>query len=146
MAILVRFPQTKEDFKTYYALRYQVLREPFGQVRGTEKDDFEPISQHLMAIDDQTGAVVGVVKWLEREPGVAWFSHLAIAFNWQKQGVGKLLVLKVEEAAREKGYKIIGANARLNSTDYFAKLGYQIRGLPSHYFGTIQTVWMEKEL
>jgi predicted N-acetyltransferase YhbS len=144
--VIIRVPQTKEDFKAYYALRYHVLREPWGHPKGTEKDDFEPISQHLMAVDDQTGEVVGVIKWLEREPGIAWLSHLAVDPACQKQGIGKLLVQAVETAARSRGYKTIGAHSRLTAADYFEKQGYQIKDLPAHYFGTAQTVWLEKEL
>ena len=144
--ITIRAPATKDDFKAYYALRYHVLREPWGQARGTEKDDTEPLCQHLMAVDDQTGEVVGVIKWMERDPGVAWLSHLAITPERQKQGIGRQLVQAVEHSAREHGCRLIGANSRLNSTDYFERLGYRIAGLPDHYFSTVQVVWMEKEL
>lgn len=144
--IVIRAPESKDDFSVYYALRYRVLREPWGQAKGTEKDDYEPLCQHLMAVDDQTGEVVGTIKWMEREPGVAWFSHLAIDPHHQKQGIGRLLVQAVENAARAQGCRVIGANSRLNSTDYFARLGYRIKGLPVNYFSTIQLVWMEKDL
>jgi len=139
-------PKTKEEFKTYYALRYRVLREPWGQPKGTEKDDYEPISHHYMALDEESGDVLGVIKWLERSPGVAWLSHLAVAPEHQKQGIGQMLVQTVEDEARAQGYTVIGASARLNSTEYFEKISYVIQGLPGHYFGTIQTVWMEKKL
>ena len=144
--IVIRTPESMDDFRAYYALRYHVLREPWGQARGTEKDDYEPLCQHLMAVDDQTGEVVGVIKWMERDPGVAWLSHLAIAAERQKQGIGQLLVHAVEDAARVQGCRVIGANSRLNSTDYFERLGYRIEGLPDRYFSTIQVVWMAKEL
>ena len=144
--ITIRPPATKDDFKAYYALRYRVLRQPWGQARGTEKDDYEPLCEHLMAVDDQTGEVVGVIKWMERDPGVAWLSHLAIAPERQKQGIGRLLVQAVEDAARKKGCRVIGAHSHLNSTDYFEKQGFRVVGLPDHYFSTVQVVWMEKEL
>jgi N-acetylglutamate synthase-like GNAT family acetyltransferase len=127
-------------------VRYAVLREPWGHPRGTEKDDFEALSQHFMAVDEPSGKVVGVVKWLEMEPGVAWLSHLAVLPDYQSQKIGLLLVDAVETAARQKGYTLLGAHARLNATEYFEKLGFQIKGLPSHLFGTVQTVWMEKSL
>ncbi len=144
--IIIRSPQTKEDFKAYYAVRYRVLREPWGEAKGTEKDDFEAISQHLMAVVEETGEVVGAIKWLEKSSEVAWLSHVAVLPRWQKQGIGRLLVQAVEKAACDAGYHFIGANSRLNSTSYFERLGYQIKGLPSHYFSTIQLVWMEKQL
>lgn len=144
--IQIKNPKTRNEFKEYYDLRYKVLREPWGQPRGTEKDDYEPISQHFMAVDDTTGQIVGVAKLYENERGVAWLSHLAVIGSWQHKGVGKQLMDHVEELARQQGYKKIGCLARLNTTKYFENAGYRISGLPSHYFGTTQVVWMEKNL
>jgi predicted N-acetyltransferase YhbS len=144
--IKITSPKTREEFKAYYDLRYKVLREPWGMQRGTEKDDFEPISDHYMAVDEKTGEIVGAVKLFEKEPGLGWFSHLSVKESWQRKGVGKLLLEFVEEKAKEKGYKALGCLSRLNTTSYFEKAGYKVAGLPVHYFGTTQVVWMQKEL
>jgi N-acetylglutamate synthase-like GNAT family acetyltransferase len=144
--IHIKTPKTREDFRAYYDLRYKVLREPWGLPQGTEKDDYEPISQHFMAVDDSTGEVVGCVKLFEKEPGIGWFSHLAVANNRQHEGIGKLLMGYIEEIAKKEGYKQLGCQARLNTTDYFEKAGYKISSLPTHYFGTTQVVWMEKSI
>ena len=144
--IHIKIPKTKDDFKIYYDLRYNVLREPWGQPRGTEKDDYEPISHHFMAVNDQDKEVVGCVKFFEKEPGVAWVSHLAVKSALQRTGIGRQLLGYVEAQARELGYKKIGCQSRLNTTDYFEKAGYKVHGLPTRYFGTTQVVWMEKEL
>jgi GNAT superfamily N-acetyltransferase len=146
MNIVIKSPTTREDLKAYYDLRYKVLREPWGLPKGSEKDDYEPISQHFMAIEEDTGTLVGVVKVFEKSPGVGWFSHLAVKPEHQRQGIGRLLIKTVEDAARKDGYTVLGCMSRLNTTAYMEKMGYQIAGLPSHYVGTIQTVWMEKTL
>ena len=139
-------PQTREEFKEYYDLRYKVLREPWGMQKGTEKDDFEPISHHFMAVDEDTKKVIGVVKLYEREHGVGCFSHLAVATTKQSQGIGKTLLDFVENEARKEGYKFLGTQARLTATGYFERAGFKMKGLPSHYFGATQVVWMEKPL
>jgi N-acetylglutamate synthase-like GNAT family acetyltransferase len=144
--ISIKIPKTREDFKAYYELRYKVLRAPWGQPKDTEKDDYEPISQHFMAIDETNGKVVGVIKMFEKSEGVGWVSHLAIDPGYQKKGVGKLLMDTVEHAAREKGYHVIGCMSRLNTTAYFERMGFVTAGLPTQYFGTTQVLWMEKEL
>jgi GNAT superfamily N-acetyltransferase len=137
-------PKTREDYKAYYDLRYKVLREPWGMQRGSEKDDFEPISEHYIAIDEKTGELVGAVKLFEKEPGIGWFSHLAVKDSRQHQGIGKQLLTFIEEKAKEKGYKALGCLSRLNTTAFFEKEGYKVAGLPVHYLGTTQVVWMEK--
>jgi hypothetical protein len=83
--ITIKVPQTRDDFKAYYELRYKVLRAPWGQPKDTEKDDYEPISQHFMAIDDVNGKVVGVIKMFEKTEGVGWFSHLAFSHEYFRQ-------------------------------------------------------------
>lgn len=144
--ISIKVPRTKDDFKAYYELRYRVLRAPWGQPKDTEKDDFEPISQHFMAVDDENGKVVGVIKMFEKEVGVGWVSHLAIDPSYQKRGIGRLLMDTVENAAKDKGYHIIGCMSRLNTTAYFERFGFETAGLPTQYFGTTQVLWMEKEI
>ncbi len=139
-------PKTRDEFKSYYDLRFKELREPWGLQKGTEKDDYEPISKHFMAVDDETKHVVGVVKLMEKGPGVGWFSHMAVTPKFQHKGVGKQLLGFVEDEAKRSGFTTLGCMSRLNTTDYFEKAGYQINGLPSHYIGTTQVVWMEKKL
>jgi len=99
-----------------------------------------------MAIDEANGKVVGVIKMFEKTASVGWFSHLAIDPGYQKKGVGRLLMDTIEQAAREKGYQVIGCMSRLNTTAYFERMGFRTAGLPTNYFGTTQVLWMEKEL
>ena len=142
--ITIKMPTSKDDFKAYYALRYKVLREPSGHPKGTEKDDYEPISEHFSAVDDQTGEIVGVVKLFERTMGVGNFSHLAVATQHQHQGIGKLLLQTVEKRARERGFKTLGTMSRVTATAYFEKQGYKVTEIPALHLGTTHLVWMEK--
>ncbi|GAB4496299.1 MAG: hypothetical protein OHK0052_05990 [Anaerolineales bacterium] len=144
--IIIKTPVTKEDFKAYYALRYQILREPWGQPKGSEKDDYEAISEHFMAVDEATGEVVGAVKLFEKASDVGHFSHLVIARARQRQGIGRLLLAAVEARAKALGFHSLGTMTSVTATNYFEKLGYQIGGLPGSMMGTSHLVWMEKSL
>ena len=141
----IKAPKTRDDFKAYYALRYRVLREPFGYPKGTEKDDYEPISEHFMAISEN-GEVVGVAKLYEKAEGVGHVSHLAVAPDYQHKGIGHLLLQTMEQRAREKGFKIIGTTARTTASAYFERFGFRIMGIPTPHLGTTHLVWMEKSL
>jgi N-acetylglutamate synthase-like GNAT family acetyltransferase len=143
---IIKTPKTREDFKAYYALRYKVLREPWGHPKGTEKDDYEPISEHFMAVDENTSEVLGVIKLFEKSSGVGQASHLAVAKEHQHKGIGKFLIGVVEKRAIERGFKTLGAMARVNATAYFEKYGYHVAGLPVPHLGTTHLVWVEKEL
>ena len=141
----IKTPKTRDDFKSYYALRYKVLREPFGYPKGTEKDDYEPISEHFMAVNEK-GEVVGVAKLYEKSEGVGHISHLAVAPEYQHKGVGHLLLQTVEQRARERGFRIIGTTARTTATAYFERAGFRVAGIPTAHLGMTHLVWMEKPL
>ena len=141
----IKTPATRDDFKAYYALRYKVLREPWGHPKGTEKDDYEPISEHFMVVDEK-GTVVGVAKLYAKDEHTGHISHLAVAPECQQKGVGHLLLQTVEARARARGFQKIGTMARLTATAYFEKYGFHIAGIPTPHLGTIHLVWMEKSL
>ena len=141
----IKTPKTREDFKAYYALRYRVLREPYGYPKGTEKDDYEPISEHFMVVNEK-GDVAGVVKLFEKSEQVGHISHLAVAPEHQHKGIGHLLLQSVEQRARERGFKIIGTTARTTTCAYFERTGFRVVGIPTPHLGTTHMVWMEKSL
>ena len=141
----IKTPKSLADFKMYYALRYKVLSEPWGHPKGTEKDDFEPISEHFMAVNDQ-GEVIGVAKLYEKSAGMGCLSHLAVDPAHQHQGVGQLLLQAVELRARARGFHTLGFMERVNETTYFEKRGFHIAGVPSPHLGTTHLVWLEKTL
>ena len=141
----IKTPNTRDEFKAYYALRYKIQREPWGHPKGTEKDDYEPISEHFMAVNENN-EVVGVVKLYEKSEGVGHISHLAVAQEQQHKGVGHLLLQTVEQRARKSGFTIIGTMARVTATAYFERAGFRIVGIPTAHIGTTHLVWMEKAL
>ncbi len=143
--ITIKSPLSKDDFKAYYALRYKVLREPWGHPKGTEKDDLEPLSEHFMAVNEK-GQILGVVKLYEESLNVGHVSHLAVAPAWQRQGIGQMLVQAVEARARQRGFHTLGMMSRATTTAFFEKYGYHLKGLPSPHLGTAHLVWMEKSL
>jgi N-acetylglutamate synthase-like GNAT family acetyltransferase len=143
--ITIKHPASKDDFRAYYALRYHVEREAGGHPRGTEKDDYEPISQHFMAVDE-AGAVVGVARLVEKEPGEGLLGHLAVDEDHERQGIGRLLVQAVEVEARGLGYKSLGVLSHQATIEFLERQGFQIKGLHTNPFGNAQLLWMEKDL
>ncbi len=143
--VTIKSPASHDDFKAYYALRYKILREPWGHPKGTEKDDYEPISEHFMAVNEN-GEVLGVIKLYEITPGMGYVSHLAVAPEHQHKGIGRLLLETVEKRARERGFHTLETKAHLTATAYLEKHGFRVVGLPAPHLGTTNVVGMEKEL
>lgn len=44
-------PKSEEDFEKYYDLRWRILRRPWDQPRGSEKDGLEDKSLHVMVCE-----------------------------------------------------------------------------------------------
>jgi ribosomal protein S18 acetylase RimI-like enzyme len=146
MKIIIKSPRTREEFKAYYALRYAVLREPIGLQKGTEKDDYEPISVHFMAVDQETGQLLGTVKVYEKEPGKCQISHMAVSEKHRHQGIGKLLLDTAEAKACEMGCRTAIVLTRANATGYYQQHGYEVIGIAGNILGRLQLLWMEKGL
>ena len=66
MSTTIKQPKTEKEFEAYYDLRWRVLREPWQQLKGSEKDELENESFHIMACDENNN-IVGVGRELAVE-------------------------------------------------------------------------------
>ncbi|MDX1718459.1 MAG: GNAT family N-acyltransferase, partial [Anderseniella sp.] len=57
--MIIREPESEADFRHYYELRWKILRAPWKQPRGSERDALDAHSTHLMIVDPDR-KVVGV--------------------------------------------------------------------------------------
>ncbi|NNE38304.1 MAG: GNAT family N-acetyltransferase, partial [Gammaproteobacteria bacterium] len=69
-------PITSQDFDQYYDLRWRILRAPWDQPRGSEKDKHEE-SAHHVCIKSDTGNVIGVGRLHIASPGIAQIRYMA---------------------------------------------------------------------
>src|ERR1044072_5851807 len=93
-------PATPEDFEKYYQLRWEVLRKPWDQPKGSEKDDAENNSIHIMALDENEECV-GVCRLQFNSPEISQIRFMGVREDQQGKGVGKLLMNYHETKARE---------------------------------------------
>ena len=92
MKITVIEPQTPEEFKQYYSLRYKILRKPWGQPRGSERVNEDEISYHRMIIDEATGDAIAVGRLQINTTEEAQIRYMAVADNYQVRGLGSKIV------------------------------------------------------
>jgi len=79
--------------------------------------------------------MVGVVQ-LQLKVGVAEIHNMLVAHNKQGQGIGRMLMNKIEEVAKKEGaHKIFLETGKgWGSEKFYQKLGYQKTGkLANHY-------------
>ena len=146
MKITVIEPQTPEEFKQYYSLRYKILRKPWGQPRGSERDNEDEISHHRMIIDEATDEAVAVGRLHFNSKEEVQIRYMAVAENYQGQGIGSKIVAVLEDIALEKGANRIILQARENALKFYRKNGYEIIEKSYLLFDEIQHWLMKKEL
>ncbi len=141
----LQIPVTPEDFEKYYQLRWEVLRKPWNQVKGTEKDDLEDFSFHLMAVDKKNECIgVGRLQFNSNEEAQVRF--MGVRNDQQGKGVGKKLIRKLEQKAKEKGVKKIILQARENAVPFYLSIGYKKIEKSFLMWGLIQHYKMQKEI
>ena len=137
-------PKTDKEFTKYYDLRWRVLRAPWGQPPGSEKDDLEDESIHLMAC--QMGVVLGVIRAHFRKPHVAQIRYMAVDERYQGKGIGSKLLTKIEKRIKAKGGRQIVLNARELAVEFYEERGYEIVGKAHMLYGSIEHFKMVKRL
>ena len=138
-------PQSKTEFDHYYELRWRILRAPWQQPRGSERDRHEDSAIHAMAVNDE-GHIIGVARLHQINNTTAQIRYMAVEDGWQGSGIGDALLRYLEEQARTLGVRLIKLNARENSVGFYTKRGYQITG-PGHLlYGEIEHQKLEKRL
>ena len=139
-------PTTSEEFKKYYNLRYEVLRKPWGQPPGSERDEREEASIHRMIVDEETEEAVAVGRLQFNSSHEAQIRYMAVADKFQGKGYGSKIVKVLDNIAREKGSRTIILQSRENAVKFYEKNGYKIIEKSYLLFDEIQHWLMEKEL
>ena len=139
-------PKSSEEFKKYYNLRYAVLRKPWEQPLGSERDEIEETSIHRMIVDENLGDALAVGRLQFNSTHEAQIRYMAVADEFQGKGLGSQIILALEEVARGKGIQRIILSARENALQFYKSNGYEIVKKAHLLFGDIQHWLMEKEL
>jgi N-acetylglutamate synthase-like GNAT family acetyltransferase len=140
----VREPKTKKEFQKYYDLRWRILRKPWNQPKGSEKDELEKESIHIMLCEK--GKPLGVGRVHFNSPKEAQIRYMAVEEGLHGKGIGTTILKELEKRAREKGANHIVLNARDSATGFYKKHGYHITGKAHTLFGVIPHYKMRKEL
>ncbi len=140
----IKSPQTDAASKAYYALRFNVLREPWNQPLGSEVLADEDQAIHAIAVEDNE--VLGVARMHESAAKQGQVRCVATATAAQGKGIGKAIMAYLEEQAKAKGWTEIVLEARENAVPFYQAIGYTIVAESYLLFGEIQHYRMSKTL
>lgn len=143
--MIVRPPQTPEEFERYRDLRWRVLRAPWNQPRGSEVDEIESKAFPIM-VCEVDGIPIGVGRIHFNSEIEAQIRSMAVETQWRSKGIGSIVLTELEKIAADKGAKKIILHARENAVKFYEKNGYKVVSSSHTLFNTIQHYLMEKEI
>lgn len=136
-------PQNEQEWEQYYEIRWQVLRAPLQQPRGSEKDEYEQHAWHRMVKDEQ-GKVVGVARLHLVSKEESQIRYMAVIEPHRRKGLATMMLESLEAIARQEGVKRVILNARKSATNFYENLDYVVTGDAPEIFGQIPHVQMCK--
>ncbi len=138
-------PTSEIDWERYFDLRWRVLRAPWQQPRGSEQDDREAGSVHLMLCDaSRTPFAVGRLHLNSSEE--AQIRFMAVEPTATRHGLGTTVLTALESRAEKLGARRIVLNAREQAIPFYQKHGYVVTSQAETMFGEVRHVRMEKRL
>ncbi len=140
----IRSPDSKKEYDEYYLLRWKILRAPWKQPLGTEKDQLEDKSVHRIAMLDNKIIACGRLHFIDQI--TAQIRYMAVNENYLNQGIGKKILHSLESAALQNNIRTIILDARENAVGFYKKHDYQLQEKSHLLFNQIQHYKMEKNL
>lgn len=142
--LIIKIPNTSTEWEQYYALRFTVLREPWGQPKGSEILKDEEQADHAMVVNTETNEIVGVARMQINSPTQGQVRCVAVSPPIQGKGVGKLLMNYLEGVAQQKGLTEIILDARENAIKFYLSIDYKVYEESYLLFGEVQHWKMRK--
>ena len=107
----VRSPETETEFRAYYDLRWRVLREPWGQPLGSERDEHDVTATHVAGYDEAKRLVcVGRLHAVGTDVGQV--RYMAVKESLRGRGLGQAVLDEIERLAKQQGMRTIVLDAR----------------------------------
>ncbi|MFT5839665.1 MAG: thioesterase domain-containing protein [Flavobacteriales bacterium] len=141
----IDIPTSEQDFDDYFLFRWKMLREPWKYPIGSEKDEYEQVSQHRM-IRNPDGEVIAVGRVHMNSAEEAQVRHVAVEKAYQGKGLAKMLVSSLEAVARSEGAVRMVTNSTQASIALFTSLGFIEQSGATKELGEQQRQQMVKKL
>ncbi|WP_394176860.1 bifunctional GNAT family N-acetyltransferase/hotdog fold thioesterase [Thalassotalea litorea] len=136
-------PISDAQLAAYHHLRFRMLREPWQQPKGSEIDELEKQSVHRMIVDAD-GKVVAVGRLHKSAQIEAQIRFMAVDPAYQGKGLGRAMLLALEQQAVKDGVAWIYLNARQVALDFYLACGYELQGEAHTLYGKVKHFAMKK--
>ena len=101
----------------YYELRWRVLRKPWGQPFGSERDELDDAATHVAGYDEAK-RLVCVGRLHAVETGVGQVRYMAVEEPLRGRGLGQAVLDELERLAKRQGMSVIVLDARESAVGF----------------------------
>jgi len=141
--MIVRSPQTAEEFERYRDLRWRILRAPWNQPIITAQDDLENDDFPIM-VCEVDGIPIGVGRAHFISENEAQIRSISVEPEWEGKGIGSIVLKELEKIVIAKGATRIIIHSRKSAIEFYKKNGYKEVEPSYTLFGEIEHTLMEK--
>ncbi len=138
-------PKTEEEFEAYFTFRWKYLRQPWNFPPGSEKDEYEQVAEHRMIVNSE-GKIVACGRVHLNTAEEAQIRHIAVHSEFQRKGLGQMILGALEAVARDLGAIRAVTNSRELSIPFFTACGFTIEREAPTELGTLRRQQMVKKL
>ena len=142
--LIIRSPNSQKEYETMYDLRWRILREPWNQPPGSEKDEMEDQSYHFIIVLDNK--IVATARLHKNSESEGQIRYLAVEEEYRKQGIASKLLYYIEGFAIKLGLSSLILNARQTAQPLFERIGYKVLREGHLLFGEIPHFVMWKKI
>ncbi|MFO0321406.1 MAG: GNAT family N-acetyltransferase [Bacteroidota bacterium] len=140
----VEISNSEDTLSEIIELRYSILRKPWHKNRETVSDDLE--NESVNAYIKYNNQMIACGRLQNNGNGIGQIRFMAISKNYQRKGLGKILVRKLEEEAHKLKLKVIHLQARETAVEFYKAQGYTIKEKSFLLWDIIQHYLMIKEI
>lgn len=136
-SIIYKVAETEAEIQGYFAVRRAVFVEEQGLFEGSDIDEHDKESIHIVAVDSEIGEVVGAVRCYPNGDEVWYGGRLAVLSRCRRWAglIGCRLVRQAEEAVRQRGCRRFLAYVQLQNVRFFQHLEWQTVSEPEVQHG-----------
>ncbi len=126
---------TEQQFAEASRIRKLVFVEEQGVPEENEFDEYDvdPATTHILALHEDQPAGTARLRVVD---DAAKLERICVLAAYRKYGVGRVLMAKLEELARDAGHRKLKLNAQVHAEPFYEKLGFR----------TVSDVFLEENI
>ncbi|WP_028775838.1 GNAT family N-acetyltransferase [Shimazuella kribbensis] len=104
------------------SVRHRVFVEEQNISSEFDKDEYDGSATHVVIYDKEVPVATGRYRVVK---DMAKIERIAVLSSYRGNGVGKMVMAELEQAAKKRGLACVILDAQAHAENFYEKLGYQ---------------------